>query len=513
MALDITPEEFAAIISEDQLAFTEEVFAQVSPADKFQDNWSVGCMIEHLRAVELGQIPRLVINVPPRELKSITVTIAWPAWLMGKNASSRIIAASYGDALAKRHSLDTRLVMESDIYKMAFPNTRLALDQNEKGMFMTTKRGFRKATSVGGQVLGDGGDYLIADDLLKADEAPSDTVRESTNAWLDQSFLTRFNDSVTGKAVMVAQRLHMDDPCGHVLERGGWHHLILPAVFTKKTIIEINGQKWVKEEGDLLNEVRLPKHVLDQKMKDLGPGAFSGQFMQTPTPEGGGDFKPHWLQHYNHMSGSFSAHGMNCYILVDPANSKKKHSNHDPDFTVMFVVGLANDNNYYVLDILRDRLNPKERIQSLIAIHKKWNQKSGRPPKVGYEQYGMMTDAFYLREAQKQLNYRFPLVELGGGLAKPERIKQLITPFEEGRVYLPKTLPYITINKERVDLVESFISEYESFPVGRHDDIMDAFARIMDDKLCAVFPKIAEPELLRAGQVSGQARTQDWRDF
>ena len=171
---------------------------------------------------------------------------------------------------------------------------------------------------------------------------------------------------------------------------------------------------------------------------------------------------------------------MNCYILYDPANSKKKRSGHDPDYTAMMVVGLATDNNYYLLDMVRDRLNPTERVQFLIALHKKWNKRAGKPPKVVCEQYGMMTDSHYILQAQKALNYRFAVVEVGGQMAKQERIRRLVTPFEEGRVYLPKYLPYLNSNKETVDLTESFISEYETFPVGRHDDMMDALSRIMD---------------------------------
>lgn len=511
MATAPSADEYAAILTTDQLAFTEEVFRQVSPADKYQPNWHVQCLTEYLNAVEAGEILRLLIMMPPREMKSITVTIAWPAGLLGRDPRRRIICGSYGDALAKRHSLDSRLVMESAIYKKAFPNTKLSADQNEKGMFMTTQRGFRKATSVGGQVLGDGGDFLIFDDLLKADEAPSDTVRESTNNWLDQSFLTRLNDPGNGRIVGVAQRLHMDDPMGHLIDKGGWETLILPAEFKKKTIIEIRGNKWVCEEGDLLNPTRLTKEVLDQKQKDLGTLAFAGQYQQSPTPPGGGDFKPHWLQYYDSRSASFTAQGMNVYILYDPANSKKKRSGHDPDYTAMIVVGLADDNNYYILDIIRDRLNPTERVQFLLTLHKKWNTRAGKPPKVIVEQYGMMTDAFYIARAQKAINYRFPLLEVGGQMAKPERIRRLVTPFEEGRVYLPKYLPYVTSSRETVDLVESFVGELETFPVGRHDDMIDAFARIMDDEAHAVFPKPKVKTNWVASEVGGGGRDEDFR--
>lgn len=492
----VTADEYAALIATDQQAFTEECFLQVSPADQYQHNWHIDCIVEHLAAVERGELKRLLIMMPPREMKSITITIAWTAWLLGQHPDWRIICASYGDALAKRQSIDTRLVVESEIYQRAFPDTRLAADQNEKGMFMTTRRGFRKATSVGGQILGDGGDVLIFDDLLKADEAPSDTVRNGTNAWLDQSFLTRANNPREARMVGVAQRLHMDDPMGHLIEKGGWHTLILPAEFKRKTVIQVGGRVWEKEEGDLFNPERLPREVLDQKLRDLGPTAYAGQYMQNPVPAEGGMFKSHWVQHHDVTNWR----GMNGYILVDPANSKKKNSGHDPDWSIYFVVALAPDNNYYVADIVRDRLNPAERTDTLMKLHRKWNARFGKPPKVGIEQYGMMTDAFFIKQRQAQDNYRFPVNELGGVMKKEDRVRLLVPPFSEGRVYLPKSLPYTTLSGERLDLVKEFIAEYDTFPLGRHDDIMDAFARILDPKMNAIFPMVQEDvQYFRAG--------------
>lgn len=513
--VDFTPEEYAAVIGEDQHAFTEETFLQVSPADDYVSNWHVDCIIEHLQAVERGDIRRLIVNIPPRSLKSITIAIAWPAWLLGRDPKRRIICASYGDALAKRHSIDSRLVMESPIYKMAFPETKLASDQNEKGMFMTTQRGFRKATSVGGQILGDGGDFIVCDDLLKADEANSDTVLESTNNWVDQALIPRLNNPATGRIVMVAQRLSMRDPVGHLLDKGGWHHLCLPAEFHKKTIIDLNGKQWVKEEGDLLDPVRLTRAVLDEKQRDLGSLGYAGQYMQSPTPPDGGDFKPGWLQYYNPQAKTFSCQGMNIYILYDPANSKKKASGHDPDYTAAMVLGLGSDNNYYWLDGVRDRLNPTERVQMLINLHKKWNALSGKPPRVVCEQYGMMTDAFYIQQAQKNINYRFSLVSVGGAMRKVDRIRRLVTPFEERRVYIPNSLPYTDSNKGYVDLVESFVGEYETFPVGRHDDMLDAMSRIFEPEVSASFPRLSEATLIRGGEMAPihEDSRGDWRKW
>lgn len=510
-----TPEEYAAVIGYDQEAFTEEVFMQVSPGAEYLPSWHIGCICAHLDAVERGQIDSLIINMPPRMMKSISVSVAWPAWLLGHNPTSQIIVGSYGGAIGAKLSRDTMTVMKSPIYQMAFPETRLKKETED--WFTTTANGHRYVATTGSGVTGFGASHILIDDPINPMESLSDTTRAKTNDWITGTLFPRANDLNKVKKVMVMQRLHQDDPTGHLIEKGGWHLLSLPAEFLKKTVIDLGAKQWVAQEGEMLHAARLDKDTLAKMAREgMTPYQIAGQYYQSPVPPGGGDFKPAWIQYYDRRDidasdkNRLDCAGMNIYILVDPANVKKKRSNHDPDYTVMVVIGLANDNNYYLLDMVRDRLNPTERIATLIALHKKWNKKSGKPPKVGIEQYGMMTDAFMLRKAQADLNYRFPLQELGGAIAKVDRIKQLITPFEDGRIYMPKYLPYLTVSGDTVDLVQELVAEYDTFPVGRHDDIMDAFARIMDEKLNPIFPRLDEAGYARSEDTG---RKQGWRDF
>lgn len=503
---ELSAEEYTAIIATDQLAFTEHAFSVVSPGDEYDPNWHVECIVEHLKAVEEGEIPRLIINMPPRELKSISTAIAWPAWLLGHDPTRRIICGSYSSPLAMRHSTDTRLIMEEPSYKLAFPHTKIARDQNQKEFFQTTQRGFRKAVSVGGSVLGDGGDFLILDDPVKADEALSEAVREKTNLWIDQAFLTRQNDPGKSRVVLVMQRLHEDDPSGHLREKDGWSELVLPAEFKKPTFIEVSKKKWSFDEGDLMNPNRLSKEVLEQKLIDLGPYAYSGQYMQNPAPIGGGEFKRRWIRHYNNLSRNFSAQGMNVYIMVDPASGKKSKSNQnkgykeiDQDYTAIVVVGLHSDKNYYVLDIVRDRLNPTERINAVIDLHMKWNKECGKSPKVVYEDYSMQSDAYYIQKAMSDLNYRFPFVSVGGRIMKEDRIRRLIPLFENERIYLPRKVIYNTVDGEQVELVTALIDEMLTFPVAKHDDLLDAFSRLLEEEVYATFPS-TNLKVLRAGE-------------
>ena len=261
----------------------------------------------------------------------------------------------------------------------------------------------------------------------------------------------------------------------------------------KKTIITVNNRTWEKEEGEYLHPTRLSHNTLLQLERELGAYAFAGQYMQNPAPIGGGEFRTEWLQYYDNYNQNFSVKPMNIYIMYDPANSKKNKENEDPDYTAIVVIGLHTDNNYYILDLVRDRLNPTERVDILFELHKKWNKKGGKSPIVVSEQYGMMTDNFYIKKKQDELNYRFGIVEVKGRVKKEDRIRKMIPLFESKRVFLPRKILYSNINGIQVELVQQFVKEeLEVFPVGRHDDILDAFARICDEEVYANFPEVAQ---------------------
>lgn len=469
--------------------FVPEAFKIIDPGKLYEHNWHIDAICEYLQAVHKGEIRKLIVNMPPRSLKSICISICFPAWLLGNAPSSQIIVGSFSKDIAIKHSVDTRLLMESEWYRNLFPHTVIADDQNEKRKYQTTKRGHRISTSVGSNITGEGGDYLIVDDPLNPEKALSKVTREMANRWFDQTFVSRQNDKKSSKMIVVMQRLHQDDLTGHLMEQGDWEQLSLPVIAPQKTIISIGGKKWTREKGEILHQKREGKKEILDLRKSLGEYAFAGQYMQLPKPLGGGEFKKDWLQFYDHTDKRFSVSGMNIYILCDPAGEKKEES----DWSAYIIIGLSEDNNYYILDILRDKLDPKQRVDKLFYMHMKWSKISGVAPKVAYEKYGMMNDTFYIKEKQKEINYRFPITEVGGNvLRKEDRIRQLIPLFSQGRIYLPEQLKYTDYSGERVDLVESFIEEeYLSFPSAVvHDDMLDAMARILDPKLSATFPKL-----------------------
>ena len=268
---EVTPEVGAALaLDQDELrhsfpAFVRRVFGEVDPGAVYQHGWHIDAMCEGLEACGRGEINRLIINVPPRSLKSITVSVAWAAWLLGKDPTAQIMASSYHEDLAFRHSLDCRFVIEAPWYQGLFPGTQIATDQNEKRKFQTTRRGYRVATSVGQARIGEGGDFLIMDDPHNPRQAQSDVERQAALFWYDRTFSTRLNDKKHGVMVLVMQRLHDRDMTGHLIEKGGWTHLCLPAEAPKRTVVEIGGFQIERDEGERFLAARCTDNPMTQR--------------------------------------------------------------------------------------------------------------------------------------------------------------------------------------------------------------------------------------------------------
>ena len=232
------------------------------------------------------------------------------------------------------------------------------------------------------------------------------------------------------------------------------------------------------DDGTVLGvPVLLTPDKLEQKYKDMGAYVYSCQMLQNPLQDKAMGFKEEWLSYYDRL-GKHTDY--NYYILVDPASEKKKSN----DYTVIQVIGLGIDNNYYLIDGVRDRLNLTERTNKLFEYVRKY-----KPLAVGYEKYGMQSDIEHIRYVMEQQNYRFLLVPLGGQMAKNDRIRRLVPIYEQRRFYLPHRLLYKDTEKKTRDFVNEFVEEeFKVFPVCKFDDAMDCQSRILDKDLNALFP-------------------------
>lgn len=287
---------------------------------------------------------------------------------------------------------------------------------------------------------------------------------------------------------MIGTRYSMADPYAEILRRGSLIERRHPGT----------------DDGTVVGKpVMWSQEVLDKKRRDMGAFTFGCQILQNPTADSVESFKPANIKLYRPSDWR----GMNIYLLCDPANEKKKKS----DYTVMLVIAMGPDRNYYVMDGLRDRLGLKERAAAYMRFHRQW-----QPAKAGYEKYGKDADIEYIEELMGRENYHFSITPLGGALSKYDRIRRLIPLTEETRFFVSPQLLYKKVDGNLGDLKRDLIDEEMTYwPVGTHDDILDCAARILDPEMEADFPMPSDALIHGLiGASGGRAETEYdiWRD-
>lgn len=300
---------------------------------------------------------------------------------------------------------------------------------------------------------------LIYDDIVTLDSVTSPEMMKKTTDALALSY----NLGADGGARrFIGTRYHYNDTYATLLERGTVEPRIHPATNT----------------GQVAGEpVFLDKETLRKKRRDMGPYIYACQMLQNPKADSVQGFKEEWLKRYTELPPESST---NYYILVDPAGEKRKMN----DYTSMWVIGASIDQNYYLVDGVRDRLNLTERASALFHLHRKW-----QPIGVGYEKYSMQSDIAHIEYEQDIKAYHFPITPLGGQTPKNDRIRKLVPVFEQGRMWFPKFMNYTTVEGGVVELIDLFVkNEFKAFPVSSHDDMLDCMARVEDKDLKVFFP-------------------------
>src|SRR6267142_2126210 len=238
MIENLTRAEYETLLRQDLGTFAARCFQDLNPQTELAMNWHLEVIAAKLTAVREGKIRRLIINLPPRHLKSLMASIAFPAWRLGHDPSAPILCVSYALDLADKLARDCRSIMLSPWYQQIFP-TRLAPHRQAVQEFLTTRHGHRLATSNGGVLTGRGADIILIDDPLKPEEALSDAQRKTANEWFDHTLYSRLNDKQHGAIVIIMQRLHEDDLVGHVLAQEPWEVLNFPAIAENDEVEEI----------------------------------------------------------------------------------------------------------------------------------------------------------------------------------------------------------------------------------------------------------------------------------
>lgn len=303
-------EQLQAELAERKLKhFIRYAWHVVEPKTEYKSNFHIDAICEHLEAVDLGQIHDLLINIPPRHSKSLTVSVMWPAFRWVSSPETRFLCSSYAQPLATRDAVASRRIIQSKWYQRHWGNRfQMTSDQNTKMRYENDKAGYRIADSVDGKNVGEGGDYLICDDAHNIQKVESKVEREKTVKWWHEVMSSRLNDQGNGAKILMMQRSHQADLAGDVLEHGGYEHLMLPMEYEGKCVVDLahscsqqNGTslgfkdprtkaKTRSELGEILEPKRFPPEATTKLRNELGSYAYAAQYQQSPVARDGNMF-------------------------------------------------------------------------------------------------------------------------------------------------------------------------------------------------------------------------------
>ncbi len=510
------------------LDFIKQAWHVLEPATIFRPNFHIDAICDHLEAVSRGEIRRLLVNIPPRCMKSLAISVAWQVWewvqtfwddegneiiLPGRGAHSRWLFASYAQVLSTRDTLKARRIIQSAWFQQRWGHLfNLAGDQNAKTRFENTKQGYRIATSVDSYATGDGGDIIVIDDPHNVHEAESELKREGAVIWLAESMSTRFNDQKTGRQVIVMQRVHERDCSGYVLsEELGYDHLCLPMRYEPSRLVEwrhdgspnedftpptsLGFVDPRSEEGELLWPSHLDQQVVDDLEHILGPYAVAGQLQQRPTPRGGGMFKRKDLRFVLDLP-EVRMRWVRSWDLAGTDPEKQKNLT-DPDWSVGVLIGatMEKDPDIYICDVERCREDPGERdaimIQvgmedkALVGVLPVWiEQEPGQSGKSQilhfrslFAEIGLVVNPPRIEPMPNTPGAKKRIKETGTAQGnKVQRAEPLATRASRGKVYILQA-----------EWTRVYVDELTKFPMAAHDDQVDATSqgdmRLMDNKM------------------------------
>jgi predicted phage terminase large subunit-like protein len=452
----VSTAELRAIMRAEFYSFKMRCFAELCGGAAFLPNWHIELLAAKLQAAFEGRIRRLIINIPPRHLKSLAASVALPAWWLGHAPETAIVCATYVQDLSDKFARDCRAVMQSGWYRATFP-TRLIAGRAALQELITTKGGSRLATSTGGVFTGRGADLIIIDDPLKPADAISDTRRTGVNDWYDGTLYSRLNDKSRGVVIVVMQRLHEDDLVGHLLKQEGWDLLAFPAIAERdeEHVLDtpLGPRRFTRRAGEALHPARESLETLEQIRANLGTYHFASQYQQTPAPAGGGLVKEAWFKRYGpeERPSSFDQIIQSWDTATKPTELA--------DYSVCTTWGLK-EPDFYLLNVLRKKLDYPGLKRAVFEQRALFN-----PTVILIEDKASGTQLIQdLLEAGLSMVTRFnPEGD------KTMRLHAQTATIENGFVHLPREAHWLP----------DYLHELTVFPNGRHDDQVDSTSQAL----------------------------------
>jgi len=447
---------FKAVLRADFATFLRKCFETLNPGTVFQDSEHLRVLASRLSDVAEGKTKRLIINLPPRSLKSIAASVALVAWYLGHNPSAEVICASYASDLSAKFAFDCRKIMTSPWYEAIFP-TRVDRKKSAASNFLTVQGGARLAASVGGGVTGRGADLIVIDDPAKPDEMMSEVQRENVKNWFRSTIYSPLNNKAEARIVVAMQRLHVEDLTGSLLRDGGekWEHLKLPAraeqdeMFVYQTA---SGPKtYVRKAGELLQPARESDETLAQTRAALGAYLFAAQYQQEPMLPDGNLVNINWFPRYTEVPQKFDR----IFQSWDTASTASELNS----FSVCTTWGVKGK-HIYLIGVYRKHVeypDLKRAVHEQARLH--------RPQVIVVEDKS--SGIALLQELRREGVYSVKAFKPDKD--KTIRMRAQTALMEQGQVWLPKEAPWLA----------AYEMELMLFPYAQHDDQADSTSQAL----------------------------------
>ena len=444
--------------------FFKQAWHIVEPAIELSSNWHHKYICDALQEEAeriIAKKPKtkdIIINVPFRSTKSLIVTVMFPVWSWIKDPKLRFITSSYSANLSIELATKSRDIIFSEWFKSRWGTIfHIKKDQNLKERYENNHMGMRRATSVGGTVTGQGGDFLIVDDPLSPQMANSATERENANEWYRTTFYSRLNSPKIGVRIIIMQRVHEDDLSGFLLDREtrlNYNHICIPATIDG----EVKPKKLENfyDDNGLFWDERFGQDVLDDYKKALGSYGYAGQLMQTPTPLDSGMIKQEWFKIDRYREDGV------VNFVIDPAYTANQKN--DPSALLAYIY---KDNKWQIIDCT----NVYKEFPDLVKFIPQWVTKNGYTNKsrifVEPKASGKSIVQTLIRETGLNVREDKPPTK-----DKVARVADISATLESGRVGLLQG----SWNNE-------FLDQLTKFPSAKHDDMVDCLVMAVNKEI------------------------------
>jgi len=452
-----TRAEFDAAVPSQLSSYFNWAYRQLNPGAPLIHNWHIHALAEALTKCVTGETKRLIITLPPRNLKSLCASVVFPSWVLGRDPTRKIINITYSEALTKDFARGSKALMESEDYKRFFPRTRINPRANADTDFtLLNHRGRRFGTTVFGPITGMGGNFIIIDDPIKPEDARSDTMRVRVNEWFESTALSRLDHKEADVIILIMQRLHVDDLAGRLLEAGGWEHVNLPAIAMEEQVIDLGqGLFKTRRVGEPLNPKFESLQTLQALRASMGDEFFQPQYQQAPVMPGGNIIKLEWLQRFQ-WPLTAKKHEEVVFSWDTAFNTGEAN-----DWSVC-TVWLVRDAKYYLVEVFRARLNGADLIENAARLYAKYP--SDRRTILLEKVNGIELVARGIEEKVGQSPELVPPLT-----DKVSRLWSQTPVFQRGEVFVPDEAPWLN----------EYVKELTAFPRAKHDDQVDSTSQFL----------------------------------